>query len=382
MTEKIPIKIWTDEVDEKSMEQIKNIANFPFAYHHIAIMPDVHVGYGMPIGGVMATDGVVVPNAVGVDIGCGVCATRTPLKEISIEILKSILGRIRKEIPVGFKHHKKEQEEEYMPKIKKEMKIINSEYDSAKKQIGTLGGGNHFIDILKGSDGYIWIMVHSGSRNLGKKVADYYNKKAIEICGDSYPIVAKKHQLAFLKIGTSEAEDYISEMRYCVDFAFANRKLMLERIVSIFKEVADLKNDFGDIINIAHNFASLENHFGKDVWVHRKGATLADKDTIGIVPGSQGTRSYIVRGKGNPDSFNSCAHGAGRKLGRKEAQRTLDLNKEIEKLEKRGILHAVRGRANLDEASGAYKDIDEVMRDQEDLVEILITLDPIGIVIA
>jgi tRNA-splicing ligase RtcB len=383
-TEKLPIKIWSDEVEEGSMVQIRNLANLPFAFHHIAIMPDNHQGYGMPIGGVLATKGVVIPNAVGVDIGCGMLAVKTSLKEIDTETLKKIMGDIRKVIPLGFNHHKESQDEKWMP-INEQItspsnvwdSVVRQQYQSALKQIGTLGGGNHFIEIQKGSDGYIWVMVHSGSRNIGLKVAEYYNKLAVKLNAQYYSVVDKKQELAFLPIETQEAKDYLLEMNYCVEFALANRKLMMDRIHKVF-----MANIFGtrfeEPINIAHNYATWENHFGQNVLIHRKGATLAREGTIGIIPGSQGTKSYIVEGLGNPDSFDSCSHGAGRKMGRRQAVRELSLEDEIKKM--KSIIHGIRNERDLDEAPGSYKDIDEVMAQQKDLVKIITTLEPLAVI--
>lgn len=401
------VKIWDTQVEESAMEQIKHLADLPFVFKHIAIMPDNHAGFGCPIGTVLATKDVIVPAVVGVDIGCGMCAVKTSLTELDTETLKEIMGEIRKQIPVGFNHHKEKQEVDLMPDDEfgnqiyydeKELPVVSKEFENALTQLGTLGGGNHFIEIQKGSDGHIWIMIHSGSRNLGKQVADYYNKSAIQLNEKWFSQVPKEWQLAFLPIDSEEGQAYIKEMNYCVDFALANRKLMMDRIKNIFIELFgkdDGKNgvsfckwegnqgiDFGNdgMINIAHNYASLENHFGQNVWVHRKGATLAREGTVGIIPGSQGTKSYIVKGLGNKESFESCSHGAGRKMGRKDAQRNLNLEEEIKKLDEQGILHAIRGINDLDEASGAYKDVQEVMRNQSDLVEILVELQPLGVI--
>jgi len=389
-TEKLPIKMWLEDIEDGAMEQVKNLANLPFAFQHIAIMPDSHQGYGMPIGGVLATKDVILPNAVGVDIGCGMCAVKTTLTELDTETLKKIMGEIRKTIPVGFNHHREAQNESLMP-IDPQLtsasniwdSVVRREYNSALHQIGTLGGGNHFIEIQKGNDGHIWIMIHSGSRNIGKQVADYYNKLAIELNEKWHSSVLKEWELAFLPVDSQEGQDYIREMQYCVDFALANRELMMDRIKEIFIKINHQNNSnvfFDEMINIAHNYAKLEHHFGKDVWAHRKGATLADENTIGIIPGSQGTHSYIVKGKGNIHSFKSCSHGAGRKMGRNLAQKTLNLEEEQRKLDEKGILHAIRGIKDLDEASGAYKDIDVVMKNQEDLVEILVELSPLGVI--
>jgi len=382
-TQKLPIKMWLEEIEDGAMKQIENLANLPFAFKHIAIMPDSHQGYGMPIGGVLATKDVIIPNAVGVDIGCGMCAVKTSLTEIDTETLKNIMGEIRKQIPMGFNHHKEAQLG--MPEVENQasLPIIDSEWGSAKKQLGTLGGGNHFIEIQKGSDGHIWIMLHSGSRNLGKKVADHYNKIAVELNSKWFSSVPKEWELAFLPIYSEDGKDYIREMNYCVEFALANRKHMMDKIIEIFGNIAVKKyGTFSleqDMINIAHNYARLENHFGQNVMVHRKGATLADEKTIGIIPGSQGTKSYIVKGKGNRESFNSCSHGAGRKMGRKDAERRLNLEEEIKKLDDQGIIHAIRGKHDLDEASGAYKPIDVVMENQKNLVEILVELQPLAV---
>jgi len=394
-TEKIPIKMWLDDMEDGALIQAQNLANLPFVYKHIAIMPDSHQGYGMPIGGVMATKGVIIPNAVGVDIGCGMCAVKTSLKEIDTNTLKKIMGEIRKVIPVGFNKHKEAQEEILMPEmqipitsekelnddkwktetIKKEYPIICQEYNNARKSLGTLGGGNHFIEIQKGSDGFIWIMVHSGSRNLGFKVAKHYNELATKLNEYWHSSVLKKWELAFLPVDSEEGQAYIREMNYCVEFALANRKLMMERVCEMF--VGVLKEP---MINIAHNYASLENHFSQNFWIHRKGATKAYEGTIGIIPGSQGTNSYIVKGKGNIDSFQSCSHGAGRTMGRKQAQRELNLEKEVKFLEDKGILHSIRGVNQLDEAPSAYKSIEKVMENQKDLVDIEVELKPLAVI--
>lgn len=380
LSEKRPIKMWLDDIEDGALEQAKNLANLPFIHSHVAIMPDSHQGYGMPIGGVIATEGVIVPNAVGVDIGCGMCAVKTSLEEINIDTLKIILGEIRDIIPVGFKHQKEIQDVNLMPKIEwmEDYNIIAKEYNSARKQIGTLGGGNHFIEIQKGNDGYIWIMIHSGSRNIGLKVASHYNKKAIELNKKYYSSVPKEYELAFLPLDTYEARDYIREMNYCVNFAFANRRLMIDNIKSVIHKNTGCS--FDETINIAHNYARLENHFGKNVWVHRKGATSARDGEIGIIPGSQGTKSYIVSGIGNEQSFMSCSHGAGRKMGRKQATRELNLKDEIAILDKQGIIHGIRNEQDLDEAPSAYKDIDIVMENQKDLVKILVELKPIAVI--
>jgi len=381
-TEKLPIKLWLDDIGKGAMDQARNLANLPFAFRHIAIMPDCHEGFGMPIGGVLATRGAVVPNAVGVDIGCGMCALQTNLSELNTEKLKRIMTGIRKLIPLGFKHHAVKQNLDLMPDTKGIVLggIVDQEFENARSQVGTLGGGNHFIEIQKGSDNHIWIMVHSGSRNVGLRVAEHYNQLAKKICCKAGASAASLKDLAYLPVDMQESHDYLNEMQYCIDFAFANRKLMMDRILSALNDELDYGCKDLQFINIAHNYARLENHFSEEVIVHRKGATSARSGETGIIPGSQGTKSYVVRGKGNAESFQSCSHGAGRALGRRQAQRTLDLKEEIERLEKSGIIHAVRHMKDLDEAPGAYKDIDRVMEDQQELVDIVLTLTPLAVI--
>ena len=378
-TEKLPIKLWLreDEMEEVALEQARNLANLPFAFSHIAIMPDTHQGYGMPIGAILATKGVVIPNAVGVDIGCGMCSLRTNLTDVETTDLKKIMGMIRETVPVGFNHHKTQQDEKWMPKREGNLPIVNQEYSSALRQIGTLGGGNHFIEIQRGSDGYIWIMIHSGSRNIGFTVANHYNDVAKKMNARSGEDISQ--DLAYIPEASKYFELYWNEMNYCLEFALANRKLMMERVKAAFSDVLP-EVEFADFINKPHNFAALEEHFGATVIVHRKGATRARKGEWGMIPGSQGTRSFLVKGKGEPQSFQSCSHGAGRVMSRTQARKTLDLKEVVRSLDERGILHAIRRRSDLDEAPESYKDIDEVMQNQTDLVEVQIELRPLAVI--
>ena len=377
-TERKPIKLWLDDIEDGALAQAKNLANLPFAFKHIPLMPDSHLGYGMPIGSILATKGVIVPNAVGVDIGCGMCALKLEVSEIETDDLKKALGVARKLIPLGFNWHDSAQDESLMPNGHEELEIVSRKYEKAIKQIGSLGGGNHFIEIQKGDDGFIWIMIHSGSRNLGYSVAKHYNKLAEDLNERWHSTVTKDQGLAFLPIETKEAKAYFKEMTYCVQFAYANRKLMMDNMVKALKEVIG-EFEVGEIINESHNFAAWENHFGENVMVHRKGATRAYEGELGMIPGSQGTNSYIVRGLGNPESFKSCSHGAGRKMGRKQAQRELDLQFEIDLLDKKGVIHGIRHAKDLDEATSAYKNIDVVMENQTDLAEIVVKLTPLAV---
>jgi len=380
-TERVPIKMWLDDIEDGALQQAKNVANLPFIFKHLSIMPDSHQGYGMPIGGVLATKGVVIPNAVGVDIGCGMCAMKTNFVGIQKQTLHGIVDMIKERIPVGFAHQHEPQDEGYMPQgfDIDEMFIVKNQYKSALHQIGTLGGGNHFIEIQKDEDGHIWVMIHSGSRNIGLKVASHYNKVAERLNAMWFSEIEKSKELAFLPIQTQEAKDYFSEMNYCIEFALCNRKLMMDRVKDCFISIIpDIK--FEPLINIAHNYAKWEHHFNSEVIIHRKGATSARDMEEGIIPGSMGTKSYIVEGLGNPDSFMSCSHGAGRKMGRKQACRELNLEKEMTMLNDQEIIHDIYCNKDLDEAPGAYKDIDVVMDNQKDLVKVLYELKPIAVI--
>ena len=382
-TEKIPIKLWLEDAEEGAIQQALNLANLPFAFRHICLMPDTHQGYGMPIGGVLAADNVIVPNAVGVDIGCGMCAVKTNIEADGLERdqLTQIMSGIRERIPLGFKHHKERQDESLMPQgyTLDEMRVVKREYFAALKQLGTLGGGNHFIELQRSDDGFLWIMVHSGSRNFGLQVAEHYNKIAKKLNASYYSTVDPKADLAFLPFETDEAHAYYKEMRYCTEFALANRKLMMDRIQEVVSTTLS-RVVYEPIINIAHNYAAWETHFDKKVIVHRKGATSAKPGETGIIPGSQGTKSYIVEGLGNPESFMSCSHGAGRVMSRNAAIRNLDLEAEKRKLDDLGILHSIRHKSDLEEASSAYKDISQVMALQRDLVKIVVELSPLAVV--
>lgn len=380
MGTKLTAKLWLDEVEDSCMEQIVRLASLPYAFHHVAIMPDAHTGVGMPIGGVLATKGVVVPNAVGVDIGCGMCAVRTNLKasELCRKDITTVMSHIRKNIPLGFDHRKEPMDESLLPEADfDQLPYLKNMKSAMLRQLGTLGGGNHFIEIQKDvANDDVWIMIHSGSRNVGLSIAKQYAKIAAEWCAKWYS--ETQPELEFLPVEFNEGKKYLREMEYCVQFALANRKVMMDFIMEGFRLIRP-SVEFDDIINIAHNYAAYENHFGEDVIVHRKGATRARMGEIGIIPGSMGTKSYIVEGLGNPESFESCSHGAGRRLSRAMARETLSLEEECRKMDERGIIHGMR-RDGLDEAPGAYKDIDIVMQFESDLVKPIVELVPIAVI--
>lgn len=382
-SESVPIKMWLDDLEEGALQQAKNLANLPFAFKHIAIMPDSHQGYGMPIGGVLATQGAVVPNAVGVDIGCGIMATKTNIKEIDRSTLEQITEEIKSRVPVGFKKHEQAQDIRHLPSLEGSKNVVShvvhSGREASRNSIGTLGGGNHFIEIQMGDDGHVWIMIHSGSREVGKNIATHYDEIAKALNEKYHSVVPKEYDLAFFPALTLEYEDYITDMNYAVEFAHENRKLMMANVYDAFR-ASGVNPKIMDGVHIGHNYARMENHFGQNVMVHRKGATSAREGERGIIPGSQGTNSYITIGKGEKQSFTSCAHGAGRKLGRKHAQRTLDLEEEKKKLDDLGVVHAMEDVKHLDEAPGAYKDVHEVMENQKDLIDIEVTLTPLAVV--
>ena len=384
MINNCPVKIWTNNVEESAMRQIENLTTLPFLFHPLAIMPDVHAGMGMPIGGVLACKDAVIPNAVGVDIGCGMCAVKTNWKvaEIPTDVLrKQIMRGIRKRIPLGMDHHKEAQDEKYLPTGHDidRMEIVKQRQVSITKEVGTLGGGNHFIELQKDETDTLWIMIHSGSRNLGARVGEHYNNIARELNEKWHSVVKPELRLSFLPRGVKEFEMYWKEMRFCIDFALCNRKLMMERIEEVIKDAIP-EIEFEPMINIAHNYAAWEHHFGQDVIVHRKGATLAREGVIGIIPGSQGTASYIVEGLGNPDSFCSCSHGAGRTMSRTAAIRDLDMKEEVDRLDALGIIHAIRNQDDMQEASGAYKDIETVIANETDLVKVKTRLLPVAVI--
>lgn len=371
---KIPIISWASEVEEEALRQAENLANLPFAYKHIALMADVHVGFGMPIGGVLASDGVIIPNAVGVDIGCGIMAVKTDIKEISKKQIQRIVNESHKRIPLGFKHHKRPMKWEGFERAPN-YKVIQDELKAAAKQLGTLGGGNHFMSMEKGSDGHVWLMIHSGSRNFGYKIANYYNDIANKI-NEKTKLVPKKHDLAGLYVDSEEGREYFNSMNYSLEFAKANRQKLFEQFYEIFAKETKSKKVL-KTVSIHHNYASLEEHFGKEVIVHRKGAIRAEEGELGIIPGSMGTPSYIVEGLGNEKSFKTCSHGAGRVMSRREANRVI--TRDIADKAMEGIIF--KGwRKDFSEAPMAYKDIEEVIENQKDLVKPLVKLSPLGVI--
>ena len=368
---KLPIKSWMDEIGEETLNQAINLSNLDYAYRHIALMPDGHTGFGMPIGGILASKGYIVPNAVGVDIGCGVLGVRTDIyvEELLKEDLEKIINKAYNRIPLGFKSHKKPREWLGFEELENHP-FFNKELDKARRQLGTLGGGNHFLSFEKGSDGYVWILVHSGSRNLGHTIATHYNNLAKDIDRDT-PF----KDLAALDIESIEGKNYFRDMELAMSFARENRRQLFEDLYILVEEVLG-KRQVLDLVECHHNYASLEEHFGEKVLVHRKGAINAELGRRGIIPGSMGTPSYIVEGLGNSESFNSSSHGAGRSISRTEANKIVDREEYRKSME--GIIY--REGKDLSEAPMAYKDIESVIKMQEDLTKILVKLEPLGVI--
>jgi tRNA-splicing ligase RtcB len=388
------------EMDEKTLEQVKNLANHPVVRERVCLMPDAHVGYGMPIGGVIACEDAVIPNAVGVDIGCGMGAVKTSLRAeqfTDMAHLRKLVNVIKAHIPVGEGNARKERIPwngfaEWREMVGADLPVWMTEKsgDLDRRNLGTLGGGNHFIEIQQDEDGCVWVMLHSGSRNMGQRIATFYHKEAMRLNAEMGVQLPDSH-LAFLPVGTETGAAYVRDMNHALAYARENRRIMLAHVKSI---LADFFPDieFQSEVNIHHNYAALEEHGGKTRWVHRKGATSAKAGETGIIPGSMGTSSYIVEGLGNPLSFMSCSHGAGRRLGRSQANRTLTLADCEEAMQ--GIVYDRFGFSrssqardadgkklrDLSEAPLAYKDIDAVITAENDLVKPLVKLRPLAVV--
>jgi len=379
-TERLPILIWGESVDDEAMAQARNLANLPFAFHHIALMPDAHVGYGMPIGGVFAATGQVVPHAVGLDIGCGVRAWRTSIPvDDFLRVRDLVLNDVQRSVPQGFEWHRDSQADrttlfDDVPDVP----ALQAEIEKATKQLASLGGGNHFIEAQVDPDGIVWMMVHTGSRNVGKQVADHFNRVARGINSLEGSTVPPEWGLAHLAIDSDDGRAYLSAMEWCMRFAWENRRLIAETIQdAIDRRLPGTVPD--EAHDVHHNYAAVETHFGEEVVVHRKGAVRA-LGTV-FVPGSMGTLSYVGEGLAHPLAFESCSHGAGRVMGRKAAMRDLPRDDVLADLKRQDVrLFKAHKRDVSEEAPQAYKDIDEVMRWQRDLVEPRVRLRPLGVV--
>jgi tRNA-splicing ligase RtcB len=399
---KIPIKVWLPEdelPEENCLEQAYRLASLPFVHNWVALMPDTHTGVGMPIGGVIATRGVVIPNAVGTDIGCGMgfVSTNIKLSEIADVItgngtlVQAIIGDILRNIPVGFERHKQPRQAECLTAAKENLSLYEqngellSELDDAAFQIGTLGGGNHFIELQVDDEGIIGLMLHSGSRHLGNEICRFFNEKARELNRKWYSAVPEDYKLAFLPLDTAEGKQYLNWMNLALDYAYENRSQMLAAVKDIFDKwvvkYTGLHVSYGTEINCHHNYAALEHHYGENLLVHRKGATRTREGEITLIPGAMGSYSYVVRGKGAPESFCSSSHGAGRRYSRKGAMSAFSTESVMNDLRDRGVVLGKRNKSDVAEESRfAYKDIDAVMANQTGLVEPVKRLRTVGVV--
>lgn len=380
---RVPVHVYTDELEDSARTQLLNIANLPIVHHHVAAMPDVHKGIGATVGSVIATHRAVIPAAVGVDIGCGMNAVRLSLTADQLpESLKRVRAAIEAAVPVGFAQHASPTVKaravsslwdrlaaiaDKHPDIRKMQKRFDMTW---AQQLGTLGGGNHFIELCVDEEGAVWVVLHSGSRGIGNVIGRYFISLAKKDMGRQLARLPDK-DLAYFKEGAENFDDYVEAVLWAQEYAAGNRREMMRLIVNALKRELPAFKPTRTAINCHHNYVAQEAHFGQRVLVTRKGAIRAGKGELGIIPGSMGACSYIVRGKGNVDSFDSCAHGAGRRMSRAQARRVFDV--ETLRSQTRGVECRIH-KSVLDESPGAYKDIDAVMANQTDLIDIMYRL--------
>lgn len=387
-----PVKIWTADVEASAMEQLKNLSALPFIHKHVAVMPDVHWGMGSTVGSVIPTIKAIVPAAVGVDIGCGMMAWRLEMKAAE---LPDNLAPLRSAIEAAVPHGRTDnggandrgawhsaplriQAEWPMLANDSRLRLLTDHHPkalrhhhNADRQLGTLGTGNHFIEICLDKDENVWVMLHSGSRGIGNRIGSYFIEKAKEQM-EAYYIELDDPNLAYLPEASPLFGHYWQAVSWAQDYAATNRRLMMREVLLAMRATLGTSiaiNEYA--VNCHHNYVALENHYGQNVYITRKGAVRAREGDLGIIPGSMGARSFIVRGKGNAESFNSCSHGAGRRMSRGEAKRRFSVGDLADQT------HGVECRKDadvVDEIPGAYKPIDEVMANQSDLVEIVAEL--------
>jgi len=394
---KFPVKVWTNDIEESAEKQLHNISQMPFIHKHVAVMPDVHWGCGATIGSVIPTLGAIIPAAVGVDLGCGMMALETNLTANDLpDSLREIRSSLEAKIPHGrtavgrsYDPLKDRGLWSNTPKINEEallkdnllarLKIIVDKQGNKplerqmariQNQLGTLGTGNHFFEICLDKDNRVWIMLHSGSRGIGNSIGSYFIEKAKKDMRKWF-INLPDIDLSYFVEGTDNFVEYVEAVGWAQDFAKLNRQIMMENALEVLRKFFPSLDTEREAINCHHNYISRENHFGANVWVTRKGAIRARSEELGIIPGSMGARSFIVKGLGNAESFNSCSHGAGRKMSRGAAKKAFtikDLEKQTEGIECR------KDAEVIDEIPGAYKDIEQVMDNQSDLVEVVAEL--------
>ncbi len=380
---RVPVKIYTGDIEAQARQQLVNVSQLPIVHHHVAAMPDVHTGIGATVGSVIATDRAIIPAAVGVDIGCGMIATRTSLTANDFDEagLRRVFDQISRDVPVGRDQHKEGRALTQAAKpFERRLKRILDAHPQIEKrfprtqnwvyQMGTLGGGNHFVEVCLDEANQVWVMLHSGSRGIGNAIGTYFIELARRDAERSQ-IRLPDRDLAYFQEGAGHFDDYVEAVGWAQDYAAANRRAMVELVLAAMRRHLPPFEVTSEVVNCHHNYVEREHHYGKDVWVTRKGAIRARQGDLGIIPGSMGAKSYIVRGKGSEESFQSSAHGAGRRMSRTQAQKSFtpqDLMAQTS-----GVV-CRKDRGVIDEIPGAYKSIDEVMENQRDLVETVHTL--------
>jgi tRNA-splicing ligase RtcB len=380
---RVPVKVYTDRIEESARRQLVNISQLPIVHHHVAAMPDVHHGIGATVGSVIPTLRAIIPAAVGVDIGCGMIAARLSLtaNEIEEASLKKVFAQISRDVPVGFEQHdERDARPDAAKPFKRGLRAILEKHPGVQKrvgkkadwtrQLGTLGGGNHFIEVCLDESQRVWVMLHSGSRGIGNAIGTYFIALAKQDA-ERHQLQLPERDLAYFPEGAQHFDDYVQAVGWAQDYARANRAEMMDLVLAALHRHLPAFDVTTEAVNCHHNYVERETHYGESVWVTRKGAIRARAGDLGIIPGSMGTRSYIVRGKGSAEALQSCAHGAGRRMSRTQAEKqytVADLAQQTA-----GVL-CRKDKGVLDEIPGAYKDIDEVMANQNDLVEVLHTL--------
>lgn len=380
---RVPVKVYTDDIEHSAYQQLVNMAQMPFIHSHIAAMPDVHCGIGATVGSVIPTKGAIIPAAVGVDIGCGMNAIRLSLTADQLpDNLRGLRSAIERDVPVGFNMHKRDAVPnstvralsgglsriwEKHPKLKSKQK---KPYETWVRQLATLGGGNHFIELCLDENDDVWVMLHSGSRGVGNAIGRHFIEMARRDM-EKVQMNLPDRDLAYFNEGTQHFHDYIEAVEWAQEYAMTNRREMMRLVLNVLKKRLPEFKVTKEAINCHHNYVSEEFHFGEQVFVTRKGAIRAREGEYGIIPGSMGAKSFIVRGKGNPTSFCSCSHGAGRVMSRTKAKRLF--NKEDLEAQTMGV-ECRKDKSVIDEIPAAYKDIDKVMANQTDLVDVVHTL--------
>jgi tRNA-splicing ligase RtcB (3'-phosphate/5'-hydroxy nucleic acid ligase) len=388
---RVPVKVWTNDIEYEAIQQLVNVSQLPIVHGHVAAMPDVHAGIGATVGSVIPTKAAIIPAAVGVDIGCGMNAVRLSIKAHELpDNLHRIRMAIEAAVPVGFSQHSAskvrgsqhartarvldQRLDDIVAKHPALMKMQKRFNETWVCQLGTLGGGNHFIELCLDDDDYVWVMLHSGSRGTGNIIGRYFIEAARKDMR-RHQVNLPDADLAYFSEGSDWFDDYVEAVDWAQDYALLNRREMMRLVLGVLeRELSPRINAWkveGEAINCHHNYVSQETHFGEKLFVTRKGAISAREGELGIIPGSMGAKSYIVRGLGNAESLCSCSHGAGRKMSRSEAKRVF--SREDLEDQTRGIECRKDGGV-IDEIPGAYKDIDTVMANQTDLVEIMHTL--------